>query len=222
MAAIVGAGFGGPINPRAYAAHFEDATEDVHDGDTFWVGETSVRLWGVDAPELNQTCRNRDDVRMCGEISRDHLISLLSRSLVQCVVATKMSGRADEDGDQKTVRETFGRPIVRCEVTKDPTNGSQVEPFDLAERMIRDGYAVMYRDRLAPMDGGNIDDLRNAELLAKRRRSGLLTLCWVEPGDWRDAGRTFRRAFEQDGLPADFRGSVIGQAELCPSSDNRH
>ncbi len=38
----------------------------VVDGDTIWIGETKIRLHGIDAPEMKQTCKTRKgQVQMC-------------------------------------------------------------------------------------------------------------------------------------------------------------
>ena len=42
----------------------------VTDGDTIRIGDTRIRLWGIDAPERRQTCQGRDGcVYDCGRDS---------------------------------------------------------------------------------------------------------------------------------------------------------
>lgn len=54
----------------------------VHDGDTLTIDGTRWRLWGVDAVELDQTCRGRSV--LCGLKARDHLRALIAGHSVTC------------------------------------------------------------------------------------------------------------------------------------------
>lgn len=72
----------------------------VHDGDTIKIGRQSIRLWGIDAVELRQTC---GDVK-CGELARDMLKDIVANRNVTCtakgrsykrIVATCMVGDVD-------------------------------------------------------------------------------------------------------------------------------
>ena len=39
----------------------------VIDGDTIWIGDTKIRLHGIDAPEMKQTCRiSKGKEQLCG------------------------------------------------------------------------------------------------------------------------------------------------------------
>ena len=124
--AVVAVGLGGQIKPRTHLGFV--SADDVYDGDTFRMGEVSLRLFGIDAPELHQICRG---VENCGERARAHVIVLVDGALVQCDSKESRGG---------LTMESFGRPLVKCWVRR---NG--VRPFDLGERMIADGYAVAYK-----------------------------------------------------------------------------
>lgn len=52
----------------------------VHDGDTIRIGKASIRLWGIDAPELRQTCGNV----ACGYLAREALKDLIGDNTVIC------------------------------------------------------------------------------------------------------------------------------------------
>jgi endonuclease YncB( thermonuclease family) len=42
-------------------------TARVIDGDTLSIADTRIRLWGIDAPQRNQTCQGKDgDIYDCG------------------------------------------------------------------------------------------------------------------------------------------------------------
>ena len=93
----------------------------VIDGDTLALGSRHVRLWGIDAPELAQTCANQFGLRYhCGAEARDWLAAFLSDQLVRCET-------------KKT--DSYGRDIATCQTT----NG-----VDIARSIVLAGYAVAY------------------------------------------------------------------------------
>jgi endonuclease YncB( thermonuclease family) len=92
----------------------------IVDGDSLNLEGTSVRLKGIDAPELAQVCRRGADAYRCGEEARQHLARLIGRARVTCEV----------EG-----RDRYRRRLARC-----MANGS-----DLNEAMVRDGWALGYR-----------------------------------------------------------------------------
>lgn len=58
---------------------------DVVDGDTLDVAGTRIRLFGIDAPEVSQTCRRGDgSAWSCGQWSRSELVRLLGGRPVEC------------------------------------------------------------------------------------------------------------------------------------------
>lgn len=92
----------------------------VSDGDTLRVGETRVRLFGVDAPETHQSCDiDTRDTWACGEAAADRLRVLVAGQEVTCVVA-------DED--------RYGRRVARC-----AAGGT-----DLGAELVREGLARAY------------------------------------------------------------------------------
>lgn len=97
------------IEGRAYAV----------DGDTLLLNDARIRLEGIDAPELHQTCSRDGQSYFCGEKARNALISLILGHSVQC----RTSGR-----------DRYGRPLGKC-----TANG-----VDLAARMVEEGWAVSY------------------------------------------------------------------------------
>lgn len=101
----------------------------VHDGDTISVAGERLRLYGVDAPELDQGCTMPDGAAWaCGRWSRDKLREMVQGQALSC---------------QALTRDRYGRPVVRC----------QLGQADLAERLVRDGvvfaYASFSRDYVA-------------------------------------------------------------------------
>ncbi len=93
----------------------------VMDGDSLIVDGREVRLHGIDAVELHQTCRDPDGREWpCGRLARAHLRKLVRGRSLACRTI-------DED--------RYGRIVARCIAD----NG-----MDIGERMVRDGWAVAY------------------------------------------------------------------------------
>ncbi len=91
----------------------------VIDGDSLVVSGEDIRLLGVDAPELHQTCRDaRGQDWACGQEARTKMRALIGRAEVRC---------ASQSHDR------FGRALARC---------STATIADLGEAMVREGYAV--------------------------------------------------------------------------------
>lgn len=91
----------------------------VVDGDTLMMGGESVRLSGIDAPELGQTCRKNGTEWPCGRAARNELVRLVRGQDIRCVT----------DG-----RDRYGRLLGTCH------RGS----IDLNETMVATGFAVAY------------------------------------------------------------------------------
>lgn len=125
--AIAGVGFGGAIKRKVYVGAI--TTADVYDGDTIIMGDVSLRLWGIDAPEKKQHCDPPKEAEFCGAIARGYLANLAEGHLLVC---TKPNGA---DGDLK---ESFGRPLVECTRQRDGLN--------IGKAMIHAGCAVPFRD----------------------------------------------------------------------------
>lgn len=88
------------------------------DGDTLRIGETRIRLIGLDAVELDQTCVNGEGANWnCGREAQHFLASLIADATTSCA----------SDG-----RDRYRRVLAHCRVG----NG------DLGEQMVRAGWAV--------------------------------------------------------------------------------
>lgn len=114
LALAGGAGFVLKPNGRAL-----EGRAQVTDGDTIRIGETRIRLKGVDAPEMQQRCIRSGRSYACGETARQALIDLVSDEAVRC----RASGR-----------DRYKRVLARCSV-----NGR-----DIGARMVEAGWAVSY------------------------------------------------------------------------------
>lgn len=93
---------------------------EVTDGDSFEIGTTRVRLFGVDAPEGRQSCTRGGRSWACGNEAARKLKSLIGDRTVSC---------AKRDVD------TYGRAVAVCR------SGAA----DLGAEMVRSGFATAYR-----------------------------------------------------------------------------
>lgn len=93
---------------------------DILDGDTLIVEGHRVRLFGIDAPEIQQTCPIGDYELPCGAMSRNTLIGISSGQSVACV-------RKDID--------RYGREVSIC----------KIGTIDINALMVKTGMAVAYR-----------------------------------------------------------------------------
>lgn len=93
----------------------------VTDGDTLRVGGEVVRLFGIDAPERDQTCTRADGRRWpCGAWSRDALVAMVRGAAVTC---------------DALERDQYDRIVARC------IAGGR----DIGQEMVRSGAAWAYR-----------------------------------------------------------------------------
>lgn len=100
-------GFGGPVR--------------VIDGDTLDVGATRVRLHGIDAPELGQTCTNPDGAAWdCGTWVADEVRARIGGRHARCETV---------DTDR------YGRTVATCTVARQ----------DVGRMLVVDGLALAYR-----------------------------------------------------------------------------
>jgi endonuclease YncB( thermonuclease family) len=92
----------------------------IRDGDQVTIGNTRLRLAGIDAPSVDQLCLNPKGERWtCGAAARDELIHHVDNKSWTCHV-------------QRTDR--FGRSVAKCEV----------EGEDIQQWMVKNGWALAY------------------------------------------------------------------------------
>ena len=92
----------------------------VVDGDGLRIGTLRIRLWGIDAPELKQTCDQDNIEYPCGEDARFLLGGLLMGGDLSCKV---------KDVDR------YNRTIAQC----------SAGGIDLGGEMVRQGYALDWK-----------------------------------------------------------------------------
>jgi len=131
---------------------------EVIDGNTVVVQGTALRLFGIDAPDLDQTCGRRGRTLPCGNIARTALMDLVAGSVADCRPVAGPHGGTDGRG----------RVIARC----------SVGGFDVGSNMVHTGWALA-DPRSAPAP------YRETETRARARQVGLWRTTFVPPWDWR-------------------------------------
>jgi endonuclease YncB( thermonuclease family) len=91
----------------------------VIDGDTIYIGNSKIRIFGIDAPELSQICfKDRKEVK-CGEASKVALMSLIKMGTLKCLILNK---------------DRYKRDISTC----------AVDGNDIGRLMVSSGWALNY------------------------------------------------------------------------------
>jgi len=135
----------------------------VHDGDTFTIGKQKIRVFGIDAPELNQKCRadailepGPSPCVPCGKQARGALSRLIQSKELTC---TKRG-------------QSYDRMVAECTIGK----------LNIGLWMLSHGQAVSYPQFLKKRDR---NDYLGAEASAKSNGVGLWSETFVPPEDWR-------------------------------------
>ena len=133
-----------------------DAKITTIDGDTIRAGNgDEYRLFGIDAPELKQTCKDAGGKTwLCGRAAKAKLTSLMKAGGVNCGTGSK---------------DAYGRVVAVCSAQGLP---------DLGEEMVRSGYAI-------DLPGPSGDPYQAAEAEAKNAKRGVWRGPFDRPSDWR-------------------------------------
>jgi endonuclease YncB( thermonuclease family) len=92
----------------------------IVDGDTIEIDGETIRLYGIDAPELDQTCERGGAAYFCGVVATDWLVERTDGAMVTC------------RGEQ---RDRYGRRLAIC----------RAGGIDLNAGLVRAGWAVAFR-----------------------------------------------------------------------------
>ena len=92
----------------------------IIDGDTIHIGNNKIRLHGIDAPEINQTCTTNNNKWNCGLESKKNLEDYILIKEVYCEIIDK---------------DKYNRLIGICFVNNNNMN----------QYMVRNGWAIAYR-----------------------------------------------------------------------------
>jgi endonuclease YncB( thermonuclease family) len=121
----------------------------VMDGDSLRIGDAPVRLVGIDAPELGQSCTGPHDVKWeCGLAAKQELARRIGDAPVSC---------------RQIKIDLYGRIVALCMANGD----------DLSAEMVRSGYALADgRDRRY------LREERSARIAGKGLWSGSFQTPW--------------------------------------------
>lgn len=161
---VLGHGCAGPV--AAQAAPEISGEAFALDGDTISVGKHRIRLFGIDAPELRQRCREKFWPQFSVECGRDALTALDG---ILKAGNRRVTCRAVD-------RDDYGRIVAVCRAGK----------TDLAEAMAENGQALAYT-RYRDRDPERSDAYLEAEHRAIAAKCGLWALDFDTPWDWRHA-----------------------------------
>ena len=92
----------------------------IIDGDTIHIGQNKIRLHGIDAPEINQTCSIEKIIWKCGIDSSQALESIISEKEVECEIVNI---------------DRYKRFVAIC----------FVKNINLNQYLVQNGWAVAYR-----------------------------------------------------------------------------
>lgn len=179
---------------------------DVIDGDTWLVGGQKVRLFGIDAPELDQTCVDAAGVdRTCGQWVRRQVSQRFEGRQARCEVL-------DQD--------RYGRLVARCFVGR----------RDAAREIVDQGWARAYRrysmdydldEKRAFVAGRGIHAWqmqRPAEYRAAKRKAPAVTGKCKIKGNISGSGRIYHMPGQ-----ADYERTVIsakkGERMFCTEAE---
>lgn len=110
-----------PLPSINSAAAEEIGVPRILDGDTVQIASTKIRLLGIDAPETDQVCLDREGNKWsCGVSARDELMRHTGGSVWKCIGATK---------------DRYLRLLARCTVNNE----------DVQQWMVRSGWALSFR-----------------------------------------------------------------------------
>ena len=112
----------GYLDQQRREIHAADGSKVVvRDGDSLAIDATEFRIYGIDAPELRQTCQDASGKPWrCGEAARTALQKLVSQGGLRCA---------------PQAQDRFGRVVATCRV-----DGAG----DIGAAMVRDGFAARF------------------------------------------------------------------------------
>jgi endonuclease YncB( thermonuclease family) len=128
------------------------------DGDSLRAANgADYRLFGIDAPELQQSCSEANGKSwLCGRAAKARLTTLIKDGNVNC---------------EARATDRFGRIVAVCSAEGVP---------DLGEAMVRDGYAI-------DLGGAAGNPYAAAEAEAQTAKRGIWRGTFERPSDWRQA-----------------------------------
>ena len=143
----------------------------IIDGDTIKIKNEKIRFGGIDAPEIKQVCRNKDNNPYpCGVVAKDFLDNYIFYSGLKDIKKNPLSKTNGMVYCYYSERDRYKRPIGKCYVGKD-------SEFNLNHEMVLSGQAVAYK-RYS-------NDYTEAQNKAKEKSIGIWQGKFTLPEEWR-------------------------------------
>lgn len=136
----------------------------VVDGDTLEIHGQLIRLWGIDAPEGQQTCMRAGAAYRCGTDAASYLARQVNDRIVFC----QPEGQPDR----------YRRIVVKCSFSLSGVQTSYKQGIDLGAVMVAAGWAVDF----PRYSSGRYAVDQSA---AQRRRDGVWAGEFQMPWEWR-------------------------------------
>ena len=134
----------------------------IIDGDTLEIHGTRIRLWGIDAPESSQLCRDDDSNQYrCGAKAANELDAFIAGRPVDCSPVSQ---------------DQYGRTVAVCSIAGD----------DVAEWLVRNGLALDWPTYSKGKYGGA---QRDAEHAGRGIWSGSYVAPWLFRACVRQGGK---------------------------------
>jgi endonuclease YncB( thermonuclease family) len=131
------------------------AVAQTRDVDTIVVNGTTFRLYGIDAPEYRQTCKDaKGNDWPCGKAARSQLDAYVQSGSIVC---------------EPKAEDRYNRKVAKCASATVP---------DLAEAMVQSGLAISPAERGTAAYG-------DAEDSAKSAKRGIWQGSFDTPADYR-------------------------------------
>ena len=141
----------------------------IVDGDTVVINNKSIRLQGIDTPEIKQTCRDDSGQNYdCGIYAKIKLKQIINNNNVEC-----SRGSIDK----------YGRQLSYCYVRSNKKGSNNRTNINL--ELVKQGYAYAYKH-------GNLF-LSYYELRARLQKKGLFATRFEKPWKWRQSKKKHKK-----------------------------
>ena len=166
------------------------ANERIIDADTIEISGEKIRLSGIDAPELNQTCRDSSErVYKCGTEAKKKLSGLV-KSMLGYPIKCNFTGK-----------DIYGRLIGECSVNN----------ININSWLVRNGWAVAYRKYSEEY----LDD----EGFAQSNSLGIWQGSFIKPWRWRKGDRLGKKV-ELKKKGCNIKGNISSSDEKIYHTPN--
>lgn len=179
-----------PNGPAEAAPDRVAGTARVIDGMTFEIAGTTVRLFGIDTPDLAQNCERKGRTIPCGNVSRTALMDLVAGTTATCTTVKDRRAANSQENSRP------GSPMVAT---------CSAGGFDIGNNMVHTGWALA-DPKTAPRR------YRTTEANARKRKVGLWRMKFDFPWDWRANKRA-----RSDGSEICVRGQFTDEGAECPT-----